>query len=168
MSPTSKAMDVPSLRPSRYDRVASLMISTLILSAASVAMLFVLWLGTQRDSPRTLKPIQFVDELGEHFPAGSNELDTPQLAELSDAPLLAPVAELSSLLSSDAVAVAAQLGTEAIAAERRGKTNGRIAGPLATETVPRWARWEIRYEASSLENYAKQLDYFGIELGAAG
>jgi hypothetical protein len=34
--------------------------------------------------------------------------------------------------------------------------------------VPRWERWEIRYEAANVQAYALQLDYFGIELGAVG
>ena len=170
MPPTNPiaAGAVPSLTPSRYDRVASLLISTLILSGTSVAMLFVVWLGTQRDSPRTSQPIWPVDEHGEHFPAESSELDTPQLAELSEAQLLDPVVELSTLLSSNAIAVAAQLDTDSITAAGPGKPGGRCMGPPPKELVPRWERWEIRYEASSLKGYAMQLDYFGIELGAVG
>ena len=157
----------PSLKSSRYDRVAGMLISTLILSGASVAMLFVVWLSTQPEVPRTFKLIQFVDEHGETVPAGSEELETPQLAELSEAPLLEPVVELSTLLSSEVVAVAAQLGTDSINAGPSEKDD-RVVGPTLKELVPRWERWEIRYEASSLESYAKQLDFFGIELGAAG
>ena len=158
----------PSLKASRYDRVAGLLISSLILSGASVAMLFILWLGTHQNLPRTFKLIQFVDEHGENFPIGSEELDTPQLAELSDAPLHEPVVELSTLLSRDVVAVAALIGTDSITDVGRRNPDDRPVGPPAKELVPRWERWEIRYEAASLERYVKQLDYFGIELGAVG
>jgi hypothetical protein len=158
----------PSLKSSRYDRVASMLISTLILSGASVAVLFVLWLSTHQDVPRTFKLIQFVDEHGENLPVGTEELDAPQLAELSDAPLIEPVVELSKLLSREVVAVAAQLDTASITTAGGGRPDIRVVGPPSKEIVPRWERWELRYEAASLEGYAKQLDYFGIELGAAG
>jgi hypothetical protein len=158
----------PSLKSSRYDRVASMLISTLILSGASVAVLFVLWLSTHQDVPRSFKLIQFVGEHGENSPVGTEELDAPQLAELSDAPLIEPVVELSTLLSSEVVAVAAQLDTASITTAGGGRPDIRVVGPPSKEIVPRWERWELRYEAASLEGYAKQLDYFGIELGAAG
>ncbi|MDP6467756.1 MAG: M56 family metallopeptidase [Pirellulaceae bacterium] len=35
-------------------------------------------------------------------------------------------------------------------------------------TIPRWERWEIRFDSSSQQAYATQLDFFGIELGAVG
>jgi hypothetical protein len=35
-------------------------------------------------------------------------------------------------------------------------------------TVPRWERWQVRFSAADLEAYARQLDYFGIELAAMG
>jgi arsenate reductase-like glutaredoxin family protein len=34
--------------------------------------------------------------------------------------------------------------------------------------IPRWERWEIRFESTDINTYAKQLDYFKIELAAAG
>ncbi len=122
------------------------MISSLILSGASVATLFILWLGTHQNLPRTFKLIQFVDEHGENFPIGSEELDTPQLAELSDAPLHEPVVELSTLLSRDVVAVAAQIRTDSIKAVGHRNLDDRPVGPRGR----------------------KQLDYFGIELGGVG
>ena len=41
-------------------------------------------------------------------------------------------------------------------------------GPPAPPTVPEWERWEIRFTSSSLAEYRKQLDYFGVELAAFG
>jgi hypothetical protein len=36
------------------------------------------------------------------------------------------------------------------------------------DIIPRWERWEIHFEASSISEYARQLDFFEIELGAVG
>ncbi|MCB9940995.1 MAG: hypothetical protein H6823_22400 [Planctomycetaceae bacterium] len=157
-----------SLRSSRYDRVASLLISTLLLSVASVAMLFVLWLGNHREPSPTLKLVEFVDEHGGRLSAESHELDVPQLTELSNTPSAIPTVELSTLLSQDAIAIAAQVGTDLITDPNPGPSDNRLNGPPPNVLVPRWERWEIRYEASTLEHYARQLDFFGIELGAAG
>src|SRR5690606_26352227 len=51
----------------------------------------------------------------------------------------------------------------------RGTGDGRNAGQGAGGdiSVPREERWRLRF-AGSLNEYAKQLDYFGIELSAIG
>ena len=54
---------------------------------------------------------------------------------------------------------------------RRGRGDSRLPGPPGdgpTGVIPRWERWEIQYESSSVDAYAKQLDFFKIEIGAAG
>jgi hypothetical protein len=126
----------------------------------------VLWLGSQRTLPNVDRIIGGGFK-GDSVSPPSSELDTPQLAELSDARLLDPTVELSTLLSSEAVAAATQLETKQATRGVR-KSDDRLPGEPLKDEVPRWERWEIRYEASTLEQYAKQLDFFGIELGAAG
>jgi hypothetical protein len=41
-------------------------------------------------------------------------------------------------------------------------------GPGTSDGVPVYERWEIRMSAASLDEYARQLDYFRVELGVAG
>ncbi len=170
MSPTSlhEAYRLTSLRPSHYDRVASLLIAILLLTATCVVFLFVLWLTPPNALPGRDLVVGGVRPIRESDSRQDDELESPQLAELTSSQLLEPVVELSSLLSRDAVAVVAQLKTDSVSATSHVKSDPRSDGPPPTELVPRWERWEIRYEVSSLARYAQQLDFFGIELGAAG
>ncbi len=153
----------PSLQPTRYDRAASLLISTLILTGSSVAVLVVLWLARP---PETVRVLPQFGEGGTGHGTNSpdpGELDEPSRSELSQVAVTEPITELSKLLSRDSIA--------AVSAIEIGGPVGdsRPPGPPAPpDDVPRGERWEIRYEASSLRSYARQLDFFEIELGAVG
>ena len=47
----------------------------------------------------------------------------------------------------------------------RGKGPG---GPGTSDGIPAYERWEIRMSAANLDEYAKQLDFFKVEIGVAG
>lgn len=158
-----QVITTPSLRPNRYDRVASLLISTLILSGTSVAVLVLLWLGTRHDPPKTARIITPGGASGEKSGTESGELDMPPLSELPQLALVEPIVELSTLLSPESIAVASEIDLQGPSGDPRPP------GPaLPPDAVPRWERWEIRYEASNLQAYARQLDFFDIELAAFG
>jgi hypothetical protein len=146
----------------RYDRAASLLISVLLLSGTSVAVLGVLWLGTP-PAVNFERQIDFASSGGEQNGTETAELEMPQLSELSRLAIAEPTFDISNLLSREAVTAASQLELG------RSTKADRVPGPLgAPDEVPRWERWEVRYEVSSLKSYARQLDFFGIELGAVG
>ena len=165
MSSTNReqVINAPSLKPSRFDRVASLLISTLILSGTSVAVLAVLWLGTRRDVPMTPIPVEPGGASGEQSGAELSELDLPQLSELPQLAVAETVVELSTVLSGESIAAASTIDLG-----RPSDDSRPIGPPSPPVAVPRWERWEIRYEAANLQAYARQLDFFGIELGAVG
>ena len=53
----------------------------------------------------------------------------------------------------------------------KGIGDSRRPGPLGEgrdDIVPPWERWEVRFTTAGLQAYAKQLDFFHIELGAMG
>jgi hypothetical protein len=53
----------------------------------------------------------------------------------------------------------------------KGIGDSRRPGPLGEgrdDIVPPWERWEIRFSTTGIQVYAKQLDFFKIELGAMG
>jgi hypothetical protein len=53
----------------------------------------------------------------------------------------------------------------------KGIGDSRRPGPLGEgrdDIVPPWERWEVRFVTTGLQLYAKQLDFFKIELGAMG
>jgi hypothetical protein len=146
----------------RYDRVASLLISTLLLSGTSVAVLGVLWLGAPQAAIFKCQ-FDFVSSGGEQSGTETTELEMPPLSELPQLAIAEPTFEISKLLSRDAVAAASELEIDG---STRAEQLPGLPGP--PDEVPRWERWEIRYEVSSLKSYARQLDFFGIELGAVG
>jgi hypothetical protein len=53
----------------------------------------------------------------------------------------------------------------------KGIGDSRKPGPLGEgpeELIPPWERWEIRFSTTGSQVYARQLDFFKIELGAIG
>lgn len=154
----------PSLKANRFDRVASLLISMLILSGASFVVLGLLWLATP---PETVKVLPPYGDGGTGQTVATPELsefDTPNPNELSKVAIAQPITELSKLLSPESIAAATQITIESV---DRPSKDSRPPGPTP-EQVPRWERWEVRYDVSSINAYAKQLDFFEIELGAVG
>ncbi len=51
-----------------------------------------------------------------------------------------------------------------------GKGDSRPPGPEGEgdDIIPRWERWELRFNARDLKSYASQLEFFKIELAAIG
>src|SRR5439155_12962851 len=49
-----------------------------------------------------------------------------------------------------------------------GDGRGKGSGPGTAEGIPAYERWEIKMSATNLDEYAKTLDYFHVELGVAG
>jgi hypothetical protein len=49
-----------------------------------------------------------------------------------------------------------------------GTGDGRGVGPGGVGTATKLPDWEVRFNATTIEMYAAQLDFFGIELGVVG
>jgi hypothetical protein len=69
--------------------------------------------------------------------------------------------------------VAASLDAiDASSAVTAGSARGdsRPPGPLGEgdDIIPRFQRWELKFQASGVRPYASQLDFYGIELGSIG
>ncbi len=170
------------LRTSLYDRVASWLVALLIFVGVTVFCLFVIWLTNRMSPPLKAVPIQ-AENLGGH-PEGvlgdSLQLDAPDAEEISrEADLEEPMVEQTLALVETAVATYLAMLEETEPGEdpdagKSGRSEGTGENPALGEGggsaggVPRYRRWVIRYEASSLEEYARQLDFFGIELAAVG
>ncbi len=165
------------IRVSRYDQAASLLVSLLILIGMGVLVLFILWLtGTfsfrNRSVPVTL--VENVAGRGDHAPGFERDMEAPGLEEMPE--LAEPQLEAALEAVTDAVSsVAASMDVLDTASTVTSKGEGgrgdsRPPGPLGEgdNIIPRWERWEVRWTSSGLDAYARQLDFFKIELGAAG
>jgi hypothetical protein len=165
------------LRVSAYDRAASLLISLLILVAIAVAGLLVVYLSgrvflRQRSVPVTLAA---GGRSQGSAPGVARDWEPPGVEELPD--LVEPqLQETLQTVADVASSDKALLDNFALHGERKvgegsGRGDLRAVGEGAgtiPERVPRAERWEIRFEAATLESYAEQLEALGIELGLIG
>jgi hypothetical protein len=159
---------------SAYERVTSWIITLLVLVGASVFVLFVLWLSSRIFARQVAVPIQMQDiGTGEGGLAGGMELDAPSAEELGQETDLEEVSvEKSLAVVADAVAqklaqLEDPLDTEDQLSGRGGSTGrGDATGIGAGTGGGRRRHWEVRFpEGSTVESYARALDYFKIELG---
>lgn len=166
------------LRVSAYDRVASLLVSLLILLGGSVlAMLAIAISLREGPKPQVIAPITVIEEgygRGDHE-AGTardeknrqvDEIDEffpPQIDDSVQAVSQVVATDITLLESLDDQVVSSGTGT--------GRGDSRRPGPLGEGgevVVPRWERWQIRFNSANMDEYASQLDFFGIELAAMG
>jgi len=173
----------PVLSVTRYDRLSAGVISLVIALGIGVFGVVSWWLSTRPAQQEYLVPLEIV-----HLPGGFEDgvegetllvespddpaedaapADTPQIADFSQLP--ENVVEFSThpvRQQADAVFFSfdAPMG-------RPGSAHGTGHRPLGSGGgeggIPAEQRWFIRYgDESSLKEYASQLDFFGIELGA--
>ena len=168
------------LKVSAFDKVASLILALLILVGAIVIFLFSVWVGSRMLAPPLLAVPVVMEDVGGGRPDGVvgesmelNEPDAEQIgreSDLSVPQIQETLSRVSSIVSSrvsdldDAVLVdpLQQAGGGKLQGDGRRVAYGFGDGPPG---IPRFKRWEIYYaEGETLEEYAKQLDFFQIEL----
>jgi len=156
------------LKVSRYDRVAGMLLALLILIGSTVLVLLIIWLTSRIFASQVAVPV-ILEEIGEGggMLGDSMEMEAPDMEETDlEQPALT---DTLSAVTDAVAATAAMLADPAIYAEINQKGGGRGDGRLAGSGSGRPGRprhWEVRFpEGQTLESYARQLDYFGIELG---
>lgn len=169
--------DTSDLHVSRFDQVASLVVALLIMVGVSVLGMFIIWLtATLVFVPRSV-PVKLVENVpgrGDHAEGFERDLEAPgmeEMPELAEPQLEAAMEAMTEAVSSVAAAMdSVSMPSDATSKGEGGMGDSRPPGPLGEgdNIIPRWERWEIRFESSSINTYARQLDAFKIELGAAG
>ncbi|PNY35476.1 hypothetical protein [Rhodopirellula sp. MGV] len=162
------------MRVSRFDSISSWLTTWLLLLAIGVMTLFVLWLCS-REGQRIHAVSQIERMETSHAALGVDQgFELPSETEVSD--LQDPsFTEALVLVSS----IAAELPKSQAMGQnlsKRGRPDGKDGSTLRgigpgegdDDIVPRWQRWELRFESQDKDDYAAQLDYFGIELGVFG
>lgn len=162
------------LRLSRFDSVTSLFLALILFLGAFVFMMFVIWLLSGEPKPIALAPIienpPGRGENPEGFerdfePPGAEEVEDlmePTLADTIEAVTDAVSSVAASLTTADTNATASTAGT--------GQGDSRPPGPMGEgdDIIGRWERWELTFNAKGKKDYAKQLDFYKIELAAFG
>lgn len=175
-----------ALKVSPYEQVSSGLMAMLVLVGSLVLLLFLVWIGSKVTLTRVgvpVLPIIVDDEDGgfEHGVLGESiELPGEVTGELGQG---GPPPEPSFLQTMEMVNTVVttnqvQLSDPNLSEENKWSTGG-VGGSRGTGNapalglgggskggVPRQMRWIIDFqEGGTLESYAKQLDFFKIELG---
>ncbi len=169
------------LRVSHYERVAGWLTALLVLVGLVAAVLAVVWLTPVLVFSHVPPSVQLIAYPGQGDAAQNDERDAevpdPAEARISfEPPSLAagldPLTELaSSVAASYEFLVADNSGDSDSTTGGRSGDDHRKRQPRVIaddEMIPPWERWEIRYASTSLAEYARQLDFFQIELGGVG
>lgn len=162
------------LQVSRYDQVASMLVSLLILVGLSVMLLAFVWLTTTLVIP---PPEPIIISAGRaHVPNNSAGFEQAmampgmdELPELSEPLLTAELESVSAAASTvAALIIPGHRGSDDSKPTNPGPGDGPDSNGPDDDIIPRWERWQIRWTSTGLQAYIRQLDFFKIELGAAG
>jgi hypothetical protein len=162
------------LRVSRYDRASSLLLALLVTVGSVAVLVFVVWAtGKVIAPPPVAIPVQRVDLVrqGEgggngQAPGGTQQLDAP-----SDEPGFGKDDQTpdvqDELKRMDVAAVSkGSLGTGGGRNGGTGTGDSFDDGDRRVGTpAPPARHWEVLFSQNTLDGYAKQLDFFRIELG---
>jgi hypothetical protein len=162
------------LRVNAYDRVASLLVALLVIVGCSVAGLVIVYFARRMIESQVAVPFQPVSAASRPADAAmglKRDLEPPGIEEVPN--LVEP--QLQDTLSALSTAVAAKtallsdddIDSQADVGHGSGLGDNRRAGAGNGEG-PDEPRREIRFEPESLQQYARWLDFFGIELGVLG
>jgi hypothetical protein len=182
----AKAIVIASRRVqvSLYDRVSSMLLALLFTIGLVASVLFILWLSNKIMTPPAVAVDAEIIEVsedgeggGDGRPAGGSQLDTP-----SEEPFVGNDKETSDIqqdLNMLGAAVSSNVieldDPDFVQPKRQGSfgSGGGIYGGFGDGRgmghgpgKPGWPRhWEVMFAKNTLEAYAKQLDFFKIELG---
>lgn len=173
-----EAEAIKTLRSGTYDSVASLLIALLILVGICFFSLFLIWLTGRLIFTLKTVPVELVEYAGrgDHAAGFARDMEPPGPEELEEE-MYEPQIEATLEAVTDVVTTqTASLDAIVTAAEATAKGGGGLGdsrgpgpeGEGRSDIIPPWERWEIRFTTSGLEPYARQLDFFKIELAAAG
>src|SRR5262245_52712784 len=170
-----------TLRVSRYDQVAGILLSTLLVFGSITLLMFFVWLSSRLVWQAKAVPVTVLEDVGgggSGTVLGSEQqFEEPSPAEVQQTtaeqiPVEQSLSSISTVVAAKAPEFDAIYGSPSLGSgEGTGMGDGRgkgPGGPGTSDGIPAYERWEIRMTASNLDEYAKQLDFFKVELGVAG
>ena len=172
----------PVLNVTQYDRVSSSMIAIVIGLVVAAIWLGVVWLTNRIPQPDDAAPLELLELAGgepDGAPDETLEVESPE-PETEDPSVAEEVdeqTEITEMLEtvvelSDSAAEQVQQTFDAMATNtgNPGSKQGTGRRPLGMGPgeggFPREQRWFTRFSDGTLDEYAKQLSFFRIELGA--
>lgn len=183
MSVKVRSRAAPVLRDTLYDRVSSWTIALFLGAAGLCFCVVAVWITNRLPAPTTAAPVELIEVPG-GFEDGSPDetlrVDSPEpeVHDASPAEIPADQTEIAEALET--VVELSESATQQVqqqfetGVQNTGKTGsakgtgkkGLGVGP-GTGGMPREQRWFVRFgDRAGVDEYAKQLQFFGIELGA--
>jgi hypothetical protein len=170
-----------NLRVSRYDQVAGMLLSTLLVFGVVTLLMFLIWLSGRLFWVAPAIPVMVLEDVGgggsgQVF-GSEQQFEEPTPQELQQQPTAEVSVEqtlqtVSTVVSAKAEELDTVFGSTSLGSgEGTGMGDGRgkgPGGPGTSDGIPAYERWEIRMSAANLDEYAKQLDFFKVELGVVG
>lgn len=172
----------PVIGTTRYDLVTSALMAGVAGLALAVAILLAWWLSIRPTAPEAMMPVEMV-ELSGGSPDGEENstpdletdaapTDDPSLAEIvaENNEVVEQIENIVEMADQASEQAARQFEPDLVSAGKPGSATGTGRRALGMGPgnggFPREQRWFIRFgEDGSLDEYAEQLDFFGIELG---
>jgi hypothetical protein len=174
--PGNEVADIP-MKVNRYDRVAGVLVALLVLIGGAVGVMLIVWLTTVLvfgPAPVPIKLVENVAGRGDHAAGFARDLEPPgeeEMPELQEPQIQTALEAVTDAVSSVSASMDVYDTSSVMTSKGKGGLgDSRPPGPEGEgdNIIPRWERWEIRYISNSVNTYAQQLDFFKIELGAAG
>lgn len=179
----SNAAHTPVLNVTRYDLASSFLIAVTGGLCISVALLAVAWYASRVPKAREPVPVELIEVPGGAEDGAVDEtLQLNSAADVSSDPSLAEVVSEETEVTETLDNVLAVADEAVNQSERQFEQDTRNAGKPGSAKgtgkralghgpgeagFPREQRWFIRYaDQQTMEEYGRQLDYFGVELGA--
>jgi hypothetical protein len=173
----------PVIRVTQYDQVSSGMITIFAGLLALCALVILIWVSNQVPKPPEPVPVELLELPGgvaDGSPDETLRVDSPEpeRADASEAETPSEMTEIEQTLetvvenSTDAAQqVQQQFDVGIQSTGKPGSAKGTGRAPLGHGPgmggLPREQRWFVRFgDRSSVEEYAKQLNFFKIEVGA--
>jgi hypothetical protein len=173
----AKPREPEKLDVSAQERASSLVLALLFILGFIVLIMFAVWLST-RIKYNVAVPVTIVEDLGgggsgNGTPGAEQQLEEvspEEVKDLQEVSVEQTLQAVTDAVSTQAVNLdafeggASGFGT----GEGTGTGDGRGPGPGGKGTATQLPDWEVRFNATTIELYAAQLDFFGVELGAIG
>ena len=152
--------NVYRLEVSRYDRVSGMLLALLTLLGMAVLIMFIVWLTNRIFLHYAPPPVLAADIGNPEDPwGGSDDIEPPAPQETD---IIEEEIEETLEAVTDAIATRATMMSRRVSGDGSGRGgSGTGRGRKGTSR-----NWEVQFiKGNTLKTYARQLDFFKIELG---
>lgn len=180
-SSPSRARQTPTeMSVSRYDQVAGMLVAVVFILGFITLMMFIIWLSSRMFLVQPPVAVQMLEDVGgggsgENLAGAEQELQEPspeEVQQIEEPSVTESLSAISSVVTAESQQLEAVDGSSSFGkGQGSGQGDGRgpgPGGPGTSDGIPAWERWEIQMAAKTLDEYARRLDFFQVELGVAG